>query len=91
MPFDLDATFSLTAGCEASFAADGIAIYQVSTEKVHYLNPTAAIVYRLCGEKVSTGQIAELLKKYFSLQEPPRNEVRQCIEQLLAEGLIVPC
>jgi hypothetical protein len=91
MPFDSSSTFSLTAGAETSFMADGIVIYQVSREKVHYLNPTAAIVYRLCGESASVEQIIDYLRRTFSLQEPPRIEVHQCIEQFLAEELIVPC
>jgi hypothetical protein len=91
MPIDFNSTFSLTAGCEPSPMADGVVIYQVSREKVHHLNPTAAIVYRLCGEKMSVGQIVEHLKNTFSLQEPPHNEVHQCIEHLLAEDLIARC
>jgi hypothetical protein len=89
MPIDLNSTFSLTAGCETSFAPDGIVIYQASREKIHHLSPTAAIVYRLCGENASVEKIIEHLKKTFSLQESPHNDVHQCIEQLLAEGLIV--
>ena len=91
MPFDSNSTFSLTASCETSFMADGIVVYQTDREKVHYLNPTAAIVYRLCGERVSVEKTVEYLQKTFSLPEPPRGEVHQCIEQFLAEGLIEPC
>ena len=90
MPIDFNSTFSLTAGCETTVTADGIVIYQAAKEKVHRLNPTAAIVYRLCGEKFPVEQIIENLQKTFALPEPPRDEVRQCIEQLLAEGLIAP-
>lgn len=91
MPFDSSSTFSLTAGCETSFMADGIVVYQVTREKVHYLNPAAAIVYRLCGDRASVEQITDYLQRTFSLQGPPRLEVHQCIEQFLAEELIVPC
>ena len=68
MPFDSTSTFALTKGCETSFMADGIVIYQVAREKVHYLNPTAAIVYRLCGDRASAEQIAGYLQRTFSLQ-----------------------
>ncbi len=91
MPIDLNSTFSLTAGCETTSTADGVVIYQAAREKIHHLNPTAAIVYRLCGEKASVEKIIENLQNAFALQEPPRVEVHRCIEQLLAEGLIAPC
>ena len=91
MSLDANSKFSVIAGCETSFMADGIVVYQVAREKVHYLNPTAAIVYRLCGDKASIEQIAEYLQRTFSLHESPRSDVDQCIEQLLAEGLIEPC
>jgi hypothetical protein len=90
MPVDFQSTFSLTAGCETTFTADGVVIYQAAKEKIHHLNPTAAIVYRLCGEKFPVEQIIEKLQTTFALPEPPSDEVRQCIEQLLAEGLIAP-
>jgi coenzyme PQQ synthesis protein D (PqqD) len=91
MAIESEPLFSLAAGCETSFTANGILIYQISREKIHHLNSTAAIVYRLCGEHLPATQIADSLKKTFALLEPPRKEVHQCIEQFLAEGLIVPC
>ncbi len=53
MPIEPCSKFALTTDCEVNVMSDGIVIYQASKEKVHYLNPTAAIVYRLCGEKAS--------------------------------------
>ncbi|MBX9827660.1 MAG: PqqD family protein [Xanthobacteraceae bacterium] len=91
MPIEPCSKFALTTDCEVNVMSDGIVIYQASKEKVHYLNPTAAIVYRLCGEKASVEQTIEYLQKAFSLPEPPQIEVRQCIDQFLSEGLIVPC
>jgi hypothetical protein len=70
---------------------DGVVIYHSETEKVHYLNPTAAIVYELCGTGQSLGQIAEYLKAAFTLADPPVNEVHRCIESLITERLIEPC
>lgn len=90
MPINLNSTFSLTPGCEVTSTADGVVIYQVAREKIHQLNATAAIVYRLCGERASVENIIENLQNAFALQEPPRVEVHRCIERLLAEGLIAP-
>jgi hypothetical protein len=91
MLLDTTAIYSQTSGCEKSSMPDGVVVYQTATEKVHYLNPTAAIVYELCGAKQSPDAIAGYLHATFSLLEPPLDEVHACIKQLLAEGLIEPC
>jgi hypothetical protein len=66
-------------------------VYQVAKEKVHYLNPTAAMIYELCGAKVTVSGIAAYLQKTFSLPEPPMTEVVDCIDTLLAQRLIELC
>lgn len=91
MSSENDARFRRTAGCEVSHMPDGYVIYQAEAEKVHYLNPTAAIVYELCETSQSAAAIAAFLQANFSLDEPPLAEVRACIENLVGEGLIEPC
>lgn len=91
MTFELAATFRQTSGCEVSQMSDGVVIYQTEKERVHYLNPTASVIYDLCGEGQSVKAIAAYLMDAFSLLEPPREEVTQCIGQLLTEGLISRC
>lgn len=90
MPFDATATFVQTPGCEVSQMPDGFVIYQATREKVHYLNPTASLVYDLCGEGRSLGAVAAFLQEAFSLPRPPDDDVARCIDQLLAEALVCP-
>lgn len=90
MPFDATATFVQTPGCEVSQMPDGFVIYQAAREKVHYLNPTASLVYDLCGERQSLSAITAFLQDAFSLPQPPQDDVAHCIDQLLAEGLVCP-
>jgi hypothetical protein len=91
MHFPETSTFKRIAICQTSQMPDGVVVYQRETEKVHYLNPTAAIVYERCGTGQSLGQIADYLKAAFSLAEAPLNEVHRCIESLISERLIEPC
>jgi hypothetical protein len=86
-----DRTYVQTPGCEVSHVPDGFVIYQANRDKVHYLNPTAAMVYELCGTTLTVPDIAAYLGNAFSLSEPPLAEVRDCIDSLVREGLIEPC
>jgi hypothetical protein len=86
-----DRTYVQIAGCEVSHVPDGFVVYQAKRDKVHYLNSTAAIVYELCGTKLTISGIAAYLGNVFSLSEPPLMEVRNCIDSLVREGLIEPC
>ncbi len=84
-------TYAQAAGCEVSHMPDGFVVYQAATEKVHYLNPTAAMIYELCGTKLTVADIVAYVQKTFALPEPPQSEVAECIGSLVAEGLIEQC
>jgi len=70
---------------------DGLVIYQESSGLVHYLNPTAALVYELCGAGETLGSIADFMKSAYSLDIQPIDEIEACVRGLLAEGLIERC
>ena len=84
-------TYAQTPGCEVSHMPDGFVVYQVEKEKVHYLNPTAAMIYELAGTKLTASGIAAYLQKTYSLPEPPTSEVTDCIDTLVSQGLIELC
>ena len=84
-------TYKQTSGCEMSQMDDGYVVYQAQTEKVHYLNPTAAMVYELCGTELTVSDIAAYVGNAFSLPQPPLAEVTACIDDLLKQGLIERC
>jgi hypothetical protein len=88
---DSDAIYAQTPGCEVSHMPDGFVVYQAKEEKVHYLNPTASMIYELCGSKLTVAGIAAYLQKSFSLPEPPMAEVVHCIDTLVAQRLIELC
>ena len=75
-------------GLEAHEVEDGLVVYQSSNDRVHYLNATAAVVYELCTGEHSEEEIAALVAQAWNLPEPPRAEVRACLEQLRTEGVV---
>jgi hypothetical protein len=76
------------AGVELSEVTDGFIVYQPGRERVHYLNPTAAMVLTLCDGSLPASHLPAFFAAAFSLPEPPREEVAACLLKLLAEGLL---
>ncbi len=85
-----DMTFTPTEGLEISEVPDGRVIYQPSNERVHYFNPTAVVVFELCGMGHTVGEIGTFLRDAYSLDVEPKAEVIQCIEALVSENLLRP-
>jgi Coenzyme PQQ synthesis protein D (PqqD) len=67
---------------------DGFVIYDLTSERVHYLNETASFVFALCTGKNDAARIAELVQGAWELAELPVDSVAACLEQLRDEGLI---
>jgi hypothetical protein len=76
------------SGIETNEVADGYIVYQPTADRVHYLNHTAAILLELCNGKNQVADMPELLRLAFDLSSPPVEEVRDCLDQLIKEGLI---
>jgi coenzyme PQQ synthesis protein D (PqqD) len=89
--FDLDQTFIARLGLEVTHAPDGCVIYDAANEKVHYLNPTAGVVFELCDGVNSTRTIADFLNIAYALDAAPLESVRDCLVSLLDQGLVAPC
>jgi hypothetical protein len=68
---------------------DGLIIYQESTDRVHHLNPTAAVVFELCDGTRSAQDIARLVAETFGLADSPEAETNACLEDLIRENLII--
>jgi hypothetical protein len=76
-------------GVEAHATEDGYILYQSDRDRVHHLNPTAAILLALCTGRNRVTEMPDLLRLAFDLASPPTEETRACLEQLVAENLIV--
>ncbi len=77
-------------GVELQPVVDGFIVYQTQRDRLHYLNSTAALLLEICDGELRAAELPELLAGVFQLAEPPRSEVEDCLEKLLAEGLLVP-
>ena len=66
-------------------------MYQLKTDRVHFLNPTAMIIFELCDGKLTVSEIAAFLVSAFELKVSPAEEIHSCFGDLVAEGLIVRC
>jgi hypothetical protein len=75
-------------GIELSEVTDGYLVYQVSRDRVHYLNATAALLLEICDGSLTAEQLPPFLVAAFQLPEAPRAEVAACLEKLLSEGLL---
>lgn len=76
---------------DCSEMTDGYVIYDGARDRVHFLNPTAAIVFELCDGSHSAAQISRYIANAFRLAQPPQELVENCLSSLHAEGLIEPC
>ena len=77
-------------GHEFNQVPDGYVIYQSGRDRVHFLNPTAVIVYELCDGKHTVEDIAGSMKAFYSLGSSPLDEVKACIANLLKEEILKP-
>ena len=84
-------TYRKVSGLDQSDVNDGYIIYDAARDRVHFLNPTGAIVLELCDGAHTAADMAQFLAASFNLAEPPAASVQDCISTLLAEGLIEPC
>ncbi|HEY8216374.1 MAG TPA: PqqD family protein [Acidimicrobiia bacterium] len=75
-------------GLEAHEVDDGLVVYQASTDRVHYLNPTASLVFELCTGEHTEQEIGTLVGAAWDLPEPPHAAVAECLAQLRAEGVV---
>ena len=86
-----ETTFRAATGLELSRVPDGATVYDAARERVHFLNPTALIVFELCDMQKSAEAIEAFVTDAFGLEEPPREAVQACLQSLVSEGLVTPC
>jgi hypothetical protein len=75
-------------GLEVVETEDGLIVYQEATDRVHHLNPAAAVILQLCDGTRTLNDIATGLAEVFSLAEPPTAVTLECIADLRRKQLI---
>lgn len=66
----------------------GYVIYQAEKDRIHYLNQSAVLVMESCTGANSVDEIVEIVRQAFELAESPEQEIKDCLDSLLKEGLI---
>jgi hypothetical protein len=87
---NLEQTYLKTEGAEPSEVPDGYVVYQAGRDMVHYLNPTAVIVYELCDGAHTGLDMARYIAELYELGAPPTDEVSACLATLQEQQLIRP-
>jgi len=75
-------------GLEVSETKDGVIVYDPRSDRVHYLNSTAALVFTMCDGEEDAASIAEFMASAFELDEPPLVHVEECVCALVAQDLV---
>ncbi len=61
--------FEVTGKLEVTEVPDGFVIYDETGEQVHYLNPTAAVIYTICDGKMPVRDIQAFVREAYDLEE----------------------
>ena len=69
--------------------ANRVVVYDTVTNRLHYLNPTAALILELCDGNRSTEELARLVQEAYGLQEAPVDEVVNGLATLRKSGIVV--
>jgi hypothetical protein len=86
---DPDACPKAIEGLEINAVSDGYVVHDSVRDRIHYLNPTSAVILELCTGAVPAKEIAALVQQAYELPEPPVADVAECLDALRREGLIV--
>lgn len=75
------------AGVEVNEVADGLVVFDPVTQRVHYLNSSASVVYELCDGHSTTADIVARATELFS-GSASSDSLIECVDDLARRGLI---
>ena len=76
-------------GLEVREVPDGFVVYDSRTDRLHFMNGTAAFVLESCDGATRVDELVALVGAAFRLDDDPADEVDACVQRLLSEGLVV--
>ena len=77
-----------SVGLEIEPVEGGYNVYEPGSDRVHYLNFSAALILGLCDGHNSPEDIANHLKQEFELEIAPIEDVIEVLTQFSEEGLL---
>jgi hypothetical protein len=75
-------------GIEIHAVGDECAVYETAADRIHYLNPTAALILEFCDGNRSAAEIAALVQEAYGLPDAPLDEVNGCLNSLKETGIV---
>jgi Coenzyme PQQ synthesis protein D (PqqD) len=75
-------------GLDLNELDDGMVVFSESTDTVHHLNHTAAVVLQFCDGTHDADAIAGFVAAAFGLADPPVGATKDCLEALNRQGLV---
>lgn len=66
-----------------------VVAFETGSTRLHYLNPTAALILELCDGNRSTEELARLVQEAYGLEQAPVDEVVQGLTALRKSGIVV--
>lgn len=87
-PMNWDLCPLRASGLEVSEMTDGFVASRRDSNRIHYLNPTAAFILEICDGRVRAGEMPGLVAMAFDLDHPPAADVERCLAELISEGLV---
>jgi hypothetical protein len=78
----------VVSGLEVNEADEGLIVFDSTSDLIHYLNSTAAVVFTLCDGTRSASEIAGFMAEAFELDEPPLSDVEGFLSTLSRKGLL---
>ena len=78
-------------GLQINEVADGYVVYEKTKDRVHFLNPVAALIFELCDGSHTVAEMRSILISGYDLSKFPDNEFQVALKTMLAEGLIEGC
>jgi hypothetical protein len=76
-------------GLEVQVIGDRVVVYEMLGRRLHYLNPTAALLLELCDGNRSTEEIARLVQEAYGLEEAPVDDVVKGLAALRKSAIVV--
>ena len=80
--------YAKTCALEVNEVPDGYVVYQSSKDRVHFLNPVAAVIFELCDGTRDVEAIARILAEAYSLDAPPTDDALAGLRVLVDRGLV---
>jgi hypothetical protein len=77
-----------TEGLEIYLVDDQCVVYDTAEDRIHYLNPTAALVLEFCDGTHSADDIAALVQAAYNLPAVPTSDVNACLSSLRDMAII---